>query len=286
MGLLTGRPIRAVRRTVLAAAFVLAGMGIARAKIIGCPPGRFELEMATDRAGAPGTMTLALSDSGTANLGGLCAPARGLGRFFTNVGWASPVRVRWTSCDPASGIVALRGRFDDGCQAVRGTLRLRSGRARFVAERVPVCGDGVVGPGEECDDANDASGDCCVACRAESGCWIPCQRSAECAPYAACWRRDDMCRATSGVCRPKYEGQCRPDQFPVCGCDGRAYPSECAAWDAGVTVQGGDGLNQPTGRRCRCRPGGGKSCGPGRSCRVLVSRVGGICVDEPATQPR
>jgi cysteine-rich repeat protein len=271
---------RAARLTRLAAVtLVLAASETAFAKIFACPAGRFELKTADGRGVAAGGTMLELSDAAAAHLVGVCPPARALGGFYANLGWRT-VRVRWASCDPASGIASLRARFEDECQVLRGTLRMRSGRSRrFVAQRVPVCGDGIVGPGEDCDDANDASGDCCVACRAEPGCWIPCERTADCAPYAVCWRWDDTCRATTGVCRPPYRGQCPPNQFPMCGCDGRAYPSECAAWEAGVTVQGGDGLNQPTGRRCRCRPGSGRECGAGRFCRVAVARFGGICVD-------
>jgi hypothetical protein len=186
---------------------------------------------------------------------------------------------------PASGRCGHASRTTARCSAGRcGCGRDGRGASWRNARRSAATGSS--GPGEDCDDANDGSGDCCVACRAEPGCWIPCERTADCAPYAVCWRRDDTCRATTGVCRPPYPGQCPPNQFPTCGCDGRAYASECAAWEAGVTVQGGDGLNQPTGRRCRCRPASGRECGAGRVCRVAVSRFGGICADVDPTPRR
>jgi cysteine-rich repeat protein len=153
-----------------------------------------------------------------------------------------------------------------------------------------VCGDQLVSPGEDCDDGNSATGDCCVACRAEPGCYVPCERTADCAPQAVCYRHDDTCRATTGICRPRYSGQCPEGSvFAVCGCDGNAYETECAAWEAGVTIQGGDGLNSRVGSRCHCRPEVGLGCPAGRFCEMpyrclgAVRRgIGGICVDLPA----
>jgi cysteine-rich repeat protein len=161
---------------------------------------------------------------------------------------------------------------------------------RFAA-RIAACGDGVVSTGEDCDDVNDARGDCCDACRAEPGCYVPCERTADCAPQAVCERYDDRCVAAGGICTPRYPGRCSDGgDFAVCGCDGNAYPTECDAWDAGVTVQGGDGLNWPVGSRCRCRPDAGLGCRDGRFCEmafrclgVVRPRLGGICVEPAAS---
>jgi cysteine-rich repeat protein len=269
---------------------LITGGSVVSAKLNLCPPGRFELG---DGSGA----VLQLSDDAMVEIEGACQETRARGRFLNN-GWVSGrlgrFRVGWTDCDGPADKVRVRARIDDGCQTLRGIMRKRSvSRAKFTASRVPVCGDLVVSPGEDCDDGNEAVGDCCVACRGEPGCWIPCERTADCALQAVCARHDDRCRATSGICRPRYEGQCQGSTFQVCGCDGNAYPNECAAWEAGVTTQGGDGLNQRVGKRCYCRPEVGRTCGGGRFCdRPYLSlarcgrdasrrrrRIGGICVD-------
>ena len=277
------------RLVVLGAiAFSIAAGGVASAKILACPPGRFEMQ---DGRGKSGTTFagafLRLSADGMVEIEGLCPATRAEGRFLS-IGWHGRFRVRWTTCDGSDGIVRLRARVEDDCQAFRGLVRTRAGgRNTFVASRVPVCGDRVVSPGEDCDDANSATGDCCVACHAEPGCYIACERTADCAPQAVCVRYDDTCRATTGICRPRYAGQCHEGGVQVCGCDGNPYPSECAAWEAGVTVQGGDGLNFPVGRRCLCKPEAGLTCRRGRFCEMPYCgavdrrRIGGICVDAP-----
>src|SRR5262245_11789228 len=260
-----GLPKRARLASMLGVVLSVVSAETARATILGCPAGTFAMEASPARGG---TM-LALSAAATVELVGVCAPARARGRYYPSIPWAKPFRVRWTACDPAADVVALRARFRDGCTVLRGKMRMRSGAVhRVVAHRVPFCGDGIVSPGEDCDDPTDVHGTCCAACRAQPGCWTPCERSADCAPEAVCWRHDDTCRATRGVCRLPWADQCNPSQFPVCGCDGRAYASECDAWAAGVTVQGGDGLNQAVGARCHCRPGSGSGCGPGRFCEI------------------
>jgi cysteine-rich repeat protein len=156
------------------------------------------------------------------------------------------------------------------------------------AERLAVCGDLLVSPGEDCDDGNAVAGDCCVACVAEPGCWIPCERTVDCAPQAVCQRYDDTCKATTGICRPRYQGECLAGSpFDVCGCDGKTYDTECDAWAAGVSIQGGDGLNSPVGRKCRCRPDDGLTCAGERFCEMPYScpgtwrdrRLGGICIE-------
>jgi cysteine-rich repeat protein len=268
----------------------IATSGAASAKLLLCPPGRFEMRMgagARPAAALTGPF-LRLAEGGLVEIEGLCPAAPASGTTVTN-GWLQRFRVRWEACGGSAGVTRLRARFEDGCSSVRGVLRTRfRGRTVFTADRVPVCGDLVVSPGEDCDDGNDAAGDCCVACHAEAGCYISCERTADCAPQAVCVRHDDTCRATTGICRPRYRDQCTDGTFAVCGCDGNAYPTECAAWEAGVTVQGGDGLNSPVGGRCRCRPEAGLTCRAGRFCEMpyrctgaIRARIGGICIDLP-----
>jgi len=272
------------RRGLVAAVFVLVGLtGVASAKLLFCPDGRFEI--AGDGTGLAGVV-LRLGDGGMVELEGRCAPAAARGRWVTN-GWHGRFAVRFDVCEAVAGV---RARLEDDCDALRGVVRTRAGgRTTFRATRIAVCGDAVVSSGEDCDDANTGIGDCCDACRAEPGCYIPCERTADCAPQAVCERYDDRCRATTGTCKPRYRDQC-PDggHFAVCGCDGNAYATECAAWEAGVTVQGGDGLNFPVGKRCRCRPDVGLRCRNGRFCEtpfdctgIVRPQIGGICTDTP-----
>lgn len=277
------------RRWVLGASVLAIAMtGVASAKIISCPAGRFEMQDA-GRGGGP-TLTgtfLHLSDDGMVAVEGMCDATRAARRFSSL--WHGRFSAKWDACGSAR-IVRLRGRLDDDCLSLRGLVRTSSGaRTTVTAARVPVCGDLLVSPGEDCDDGNDAAGDCCVACRREPGCYVACERTADCAPQAVCERYDDTCRATTGLCKPRYRDQCRAGgTFNVCGCDGNAYPTECDAWAIGVSIQGGDGLNSPVGDRCRCRPDKGINCRNGRFCDMpyrcvggLRPQLGGICVDPP-----
>jgi hypothetical protein len=80
--------------------------------------------------------------------------------------------------------------------------------------------------------AGDAAPDGGFACRDNAGC-----------------PPDQYCEFTPGLCgRGKRPGACRPKpatcgggHSPVCGCDGKVYTSECAAYGAGVdlAVMGG-----------------------------------------------
>lgn len=272
------------------ALFLLAVSDTAFAKLLLCPPGHFTMR---PTGAAPLDLSvLQLTDSALVEIVGVCPGATATGTVYPS-GWGPRFRVRWTDCDVASDIAGLRARFRDECRELRGVVRTRSGRRRrFQATRIPICGDRITQAGEDCDDGNAVSGDCCVDCRAEPGCHVPCERTADCASYAVCARYDDTCTATTGICRLPIGDECRADAlFPLCGCDGNPHESACAAWKVGVSIQGGDGLNQPVGPRCRCRPNVGLACREGRFCEMpyrcrrpesRLNRLGGICVDLPS----
>ncbi len=91
-----------------------------------------------------------------------------------------------------------------------------------------------------------------------------CAESGECAATEGC--RPNACGAAAGQCAA-CDGEVR-----VCGCDGRTWPSECAAFAAGVAVSSVGPCPCPEGL---C--GAGQYCQPAESCGS-----GGSCLDCPA----
>jgi cysteine-rich repeat protein len=81
-----------------------------------------------------------------------------------------------------------------------------------------VCGDGAVDPGEQCDDGNRTSGDCCEAtCQSVAADETPCQDANACITEDTKRCRAGSCVGTPVPCEPC--GTCEPDL----GC--RAMPS-------------------------------------------------------------
>jgi cysteine-rich repeat protein len=146
-----------------ASVLLLAEIEVASAKILVCPPGRFEIHDGGSRDAMLAGAFLRLSDDGMVEIEGVCAATPASGRFI-GLGWHGRFKARFAACDGSSGVVRLRARLDDRCDALSGLMRSRSRRATFTANRAAVCGDLVVSNGEDCDDGNTASGDCCVAC--------------------------------------------------------------------------------------------------------------------------
>ena len=202
-----------------------------------CPPGRFVL--AVDRSSGTGMrdgMELELG-RGAVKLSGVCPPARGR-RYHPGLNaWLLRVTATWPRCRSRRGL-ALRARFDTNapyCTRLTGTLRSRSGaRVRFVAERVPACGNNLRERGEQCDGTDSAGfGTCCAAdCTVKPGCAVQCDQE-----YFPC-AGTDVCTyqcGFNGLCKPRDTVDC--GSGPVCGCDhATTYPDRCAAFADGTGV--------------------------------------------------
>ena len=83
------------------------------------------------------------------------------------------------------------------------------GLLRYVGE--PACGDGLLDPGEECDDGNTAAGDCCGPTCALEADTSPCDDGNACTEGDAC---------TAGVCAGTASVVCEPCEAcaPASGC--------------------------------------------------------------------
>jgi len=75
------------------------------------------------------------------------------------------------------------------------------------------------------------------------------------APEAACGAKSGTCRDIPEVCTDQYD--------PVCGCDGKTYPSACAAAGTGVSVRSPGECAPPNGPECGIK---GPTCASGTFC--------------------
>jgi hypothetical protein len=201
-----------------------------------CPPGRFVLEV--DRSSGTGMRddTELELGRGSVELHGVCPPARGRPYLPGLNAWLH-VAATWPHCRARRGL-ALRARIDTGaqyCTRLTGALRGRGGaRARFVAERIPACGNNLRERGERCDGTDSTGfGTCCTAdCTVKPGCPVRCDQA-----YFPC-TEPEVCTyqcGSGGVCQPRSAVDCGGG--PVCGCDqATTYPDRCAAFAAGTGV--------------------------------------------------
>jgi hypothetical protein len=226
-----------MRRSLTAILFVLGTQASVSAKLL-CPPGRFVLHpQEPGRLAALDGVELTLGE-GDAAVGSACGAVPSRDFHYESGQWLLHVRARWNRCIGRRAL-SLRSRFDFeaiACTRLSGRLRVGRGPSvRFVADRMPVCGNGIREQGEQCD-GDDESGCCGSDCRVNPGC------HAACDPRFFTCDAGERCTYTcvgGGYCWPREAIDCGAG--PVCGCDLRTtYANRCVAWEAasGVAHEG------------------------------------------------
>lgn len=153
-------------------------------------------------------------------------------------------------------------------------------------EATPLCGDGVLGSGEACDDANRTAGDCCSpTCQVESAATV-------CRPAVGPCDVAESCSGSSTICPADVRvasGEACPDDGNVCTsdvCDGAGsctHPDTSGPCDDGTFCNGADSC---AGGACSVHAGdpcaGGPECA--RSCDELAdscnASAGRPCQDD------
>jgi len=128
------------------------------------------------------------------------------------------------------------------------------------------CGDGVLNPGESCDDGNDTASDGCTSCLVDAcyTCSTKDGASSICATKAA----GEACAA--GLC--DGTGQCAECLVDVhCGVDGYCFQNACKRCDD--TLKNGDETDTDCGGT-HCPP-----CTQGRTCVAKNDCASAFCVD-------
>jgi hypothetical protein len=224
---------------------ILLGTAVpASAKLV-CPPGRFTIETLGRSLGLDGS-ELVLGQ-GTLTMAGGCRTGSA-GRYLAGMDRWLHVVARWKRCH-GTGMV-MRAKFaltvGDYCTRLSGVIRTTSGRrTRFVATRIPECGNDLREPGEQCDgqDGTFFGMDCCAAdCRVKPDCPLSCDFRRG----FPCEDADQTCVTTcgfGGVCTDRAKVDCGTS--PVCDCSEQVtYADRCAAFDAGAGVSA-DGACTP-----------------------------------------
>lgn len=88
--------------------------------------------------------------------------------FLLLAAWAASCDHDWDRLDPALGPPSATGGAAAGGSGIQGGEGGQGGSTGGAGgEQAERCGDGVIDAGEECDDANDRSGDLCDGCVVE-----------------------------------------------------------------------------------------------------------------------
>jgi hypothetical protein len=188
------------------------------------------------------TPDLLTVEEGTIAIASGC-PAAPLDILLTPKG--TVIRATWAECG-GKRRVRLRARIRPSCRAMSGVIVANGLRRPFLAAD---CG------GERCRPPM-------------------CGTNAACDPSAFCRKPVGACNAR-GACRARPDA-CLLDLNPVCGCDGRTYPNECAALHDGVNVaHEGACVESCVGEEC---PG---ACTTDAQCAAdqFCARAPGHCQD-------
>jgi hypothetical protein len=162
-----------------------------------------------------------------------------VGRYLDGMNRWLHVVARWNRCHGRA--MVMRAKFDftaEYCTRLAGVIRTGAGRrTRFVATRIPECGNELRETGEQCDgqDGTFFGMDCCAAdCRVKPDCPLIC----EFRRGFRCESADQICAyicGFGGVCSDRAAIDC--GTAPVCDCSEQVtYADRCAAYDAGAGV--------------------------------------------------
>ena len=190
------------------------------AKLV-CPPGRFTISTSGANVRLDGAELVL--DRGRVILSGSCRSSSAWRYLPTTDRWLLHVVARWKRCHGPA--IVMRARFDPtdpaSCTRLEGILRTASGRrSRFIAQRVPECGNELREPGEQCDrqDGSPFGRDCCGSdCRVKPGGPLVCDLRRG----FPCETPDQTCVTTcgsGGTCANRADVDCGAS--PVCDCSG------------------------------------------------------------------
>ncbi len=168
----------------------------------------------------------------------------------------------------------LNGNVELGFGDVVGQVLRAFAENAFCVEAAPgVCGDGVVDPGEQCDNAQAPGGCCAASCTATPD--LPCDDGNPCTEDDVC--QEEICVGKAVICKPKdvchQAGTCDPASGL---CDDPTVPDGNACYPNGVCEAGEcrprdeveEGGGSPTGSRkvisvgtCVCMQGSSRDDG-------------------------
>ncbi|WP_338046387.1 hypothetical protein [Polyangium spumosum] len=128
------------------------------------------------------------------------------------------------------------------------------------------CGDGVVDPGEGCDDGNDVDGDGCTSCVVEV-CYT-CTNNVGAPSICTAKTAGELCAA--GLCDGAGQCvECLVNQH--CGVDGYCFENKCNSCDDGI--KNGDETDADCGGT-HCQP-----CAQGKACLTNTDCATTFCTD-------
>ena len=143
----------------------------------------------------------------------------------------------------------------------------------------PGCGDGIVQPGEECDDANDNNDDACVSCTlAVCGDGVVLEGTEQC---------DDGNVLDSDACLSTCEPATCGDGFVQAGvedCDDKNQVDADACSNACKTATCTDKLKNAAETDIDCGGGTCSDCADGKVCKVADDCTSGTCTNGKCAQ--